>query len=147
MNDRFAPRLADVSGPPRRSDPPPTIVEVAVRLLWASLALGIPSALYEVSRSTDPVDGIVTFIGQSATLALGSYVILGVYRGKNWARIVSLLLTLLEVPLLFFGFAPPGAAVIEVICNWVAGALDVVALYLLFTSPGSKWFNRSGVGA
>ena len=111
--------------------------------LWASLALGLPSMLYELGRSTSAATGAITFALQLAVLAFGAYIVVSVHRGKNWARIVSLLFTLLEVAFLVFAVTPP--AVVELVCNWIAGALDVAALYLLFTSPGSEWFKRSRV--
>lgn len=145
MDDRFAPPLAQVGDAPGRSDPPPATATLAVRLMWASLALGIPSILYELGRSTSAVTGAIAFALQLAVAAFGAYIVVSVHRGKNWARIVFLLFTLLEVAFLVFGVTPPETAVVELLCNWIAGALDIAALYLLFTSPGSKWFRRSRI--
>jgi len=64
-----------------------------------------------------------------------------VSRGRNWARIASLLLVLLALGMLAFMPAVSGTTVVEEIASGLATLLDVVAMYLLFTKPGSLWFR------
>lgn len=145
MNDRFAPPTSDVGDRAPEREPPPGRLVLAVKLLWASLALGIPSLVYEAGRSAD--GAVASFIGlavQLAMVAFVAYVNVSIFRGRNWARIVGLLLTLLEVAFLLAAPTLPDAAVIETVCNWIAAALDVAAMVMLFTLPASAWFKPFG---
>jgi hypothetical protein len=126
--------------------PPPGKLILAVRFLWASLALGIPSFLYEIGRAPGGVEVGTTIALTLVFFGLAAYVNISIYQAKNWARIVGLILTVLEVGILFLGIASPEEAVIEAVCNWAAAALDVAAMYLLFATPASVWFTRTGSG-
>jgi len=144
MSDRFAPPLSAVEDRRPRWSPPPRGVALAVRFLWISLALGLPSFAYEFNRSPSGVDFAISVAFQVALLAFGAYINVSIYRARNWARIVALILTVLETGMLLFGLTSADAAVIEVICNWVATALDIAAMGLLFTATASAWFRRKG---
>jgi hypothetical protein len=66
--------------------------------------------------------------------------------GRNWARWVALMSvilgTLIALPTLGQSFAKsPTATALAA----VSTAADVVALYLLFVSPGRRWFSRPPV--
>ena len=143
MNDRFSPPLAGEAGHLPPSLPPPRRVTLAVRLLWASLGLGIPSVLYELSRTSTGGDSGGFLAVQLAVLGFAAYVNISVSRAKNWARIFALVFTVLELGSLFLGPTSPSEAVIETICNWVAAALDAGAMYLLFTASAPPWFGQS----
>jgi len=144
MSDRFAPPLSAVEDRRPRWSPPPRGVALAVRFLWISLAMGLPSCAYELNRSPGGVDFAISVAFQVALLAFGAYINVSIYRARNWARIVALVLTVLETGALLFGLTSANAAVIEVICNWVATALDIAAMCLLFTDAASAWFRRKG---
>jgi hypothetical protein len=119
-------------------------VALAVRFLWISLALGIPAFLYEFIRSPGDAAFGVSVAIQLAFVGLAVYINVSIYRARNWARILALALTVLEVGILVFGPTSAEEAVIEVVCNWVAAAFDVAAMYLLFTRTASAWFKRKG---
>jgi hypothetical protein len=144
MSNRFAPPLSDVRDQESPRSPPPAGVALAIRFLWISLALGIPSFLYGFSRSPGGVAFGISVVVQLALVGFAAYINVSIYRARNWARIVALVLTVLEVGILLFGLTSTEEAVIEVVCNWVAAALDVAAMYLLFTRTASAWFKRTG---
>ncbi|MDQ2779445.1 MAG: hypothetical protein M3Y32_07805 [Pseudomonadota bacterium] len=146
MNDRFAPPVSEIAGRMAAVPPPPAKLVLAVRLLWTSLGLGIPSFLYEVGRAPGGVEAGITAAVALVFFGIAAFLNVSIYRARNWARIVGLLLTVLEVGVLFLGATSPEEAFIEAICNWVAAALDVAAMYLLFATPASVWFTRAGPG-
>jgi hypothetical protein len=143
MNDRYAAPVSDVASPPPAARVAPAKLTLAVRLLWASLALGIPSLLMEADRAEGGVATFVSFAVQAAFFGLGGYLIVCIHRGANWARMVALVLTAAEAGVLLFGFTTPGETVIEAICNWIAAGLDVAAMWLLFASPAAGWFGKA----
>jgi hypothetical protein len=64
------------------------------------------------------------------------------WRGRNWARIVFLILSVISV----VGFVLElwetlSSTVIEIALTVASTALDVVVSYLLFTKPGALWFR------
>jgi len=144
MSNRFAPPLSEVSHQQLSTSPAPTGVALALRFLWISLALGIPTFLYELGRSPDGGAFGISIAFQLALLGFAVYVNVSISRVKNWARIVSLILTVIELGILVAGHTSPDEAVVEVVCNWVAAALDVAAMYMLFSRTSSGWFKSQG---
>jgi hypothetical protein len=65
-------------------------------------------------------------------------------RGRNWARIVLLVLVLISF-LSFLGTMGEMLShpAIEIVLNVVTLAIDAVAVYLVFTKPGALWFRRA----
>jgi len=141
MNEHYAPPLAEVADvDPRRLPPPPRLL-LAVRLLWASIALGIPSFVMEVGRAPAT---LATFVGagtEMLVLLFLAYLNVCIWRTRNWARIVVLLLIVIEAVALAFVDTPAEQTPIEIVCNWIDAALDLAAVYLLFTPPVSTLFK------
>jgi hypothetical protein len=142
--DPFAPPTApsdhaDGSWPPR-----PPAVNLACRLVIASLALGIVSLLPGVRppRPDDPVVPLAYTLG--AVLVFGGLTIwlaIEVLRGKPWARWAMLAYLALgwwlgggELDDDFM--RSPVLGVIDVACI----ALEAVACGLLFSGAGARWF-------
>jgi len=121
----------------------PRQVQIAVALLWLSLALGIPEAVL----STRPVEGggvgVALTVIMLLLFGLVGFLNLKVYQGRNWARIVMLALTVLSVVVMLFpsdesradGPLLQGLYLFDVL-------IEVVAMYLVFSKPGSLWFKR-----
>jgi hypothetical protein len=114
-----------------------------VRLLWISFGLGFPAAYLAAAR--DPDVGFNPFLLAVIVAGLVFSAVLNafIYRGRNWARIVTLLLVLASGYFLLAASdepTPPG--VLEEILNLLSFALDLLATYLLFSQPGATWFRR-----
>jgi len=64
------------------------------------------------------------------------------WRGRNWARIVFLIFSILSV-LTFVQVLGQGvqATLTELVLFVVSTVLDVMVSYLLFTKPGALWFR------
>jgi hypothetical protein len=131
----------------------PKNVSTAIKLLYLSLILGIiNSVLVVITLINSPVTslpsaylgittGITIFI-LFVTLALLAFFIYKIGKGKNWARILYLILFLIGIP----------SAVINLIqffTTWAISGiigfceiiLDAVAVILLFQKSSSAWFN------
>jgi hypothetical protein len=64
------------------------------------------------------------------------------WRGRNWARIIFLMLAALSVVAFVADVGKMlQSSVIEVVLNVVSTGMDVAGAYLLFRKPGSLWFR------
>ena len=146
-NDRYAPPTARVADtPPRDPASRPRQVTLAVRLLWASLLLALPSFYIAMDHAPEDASNGVIIVVQIILMALAGYLNLCIGQGRNWARIVALILTVLSLLMVFFLPTPPDETVIEQLINGVSSVLDVVAMVLIFTQPGASWFNGAARG-
>ncbi len=125
--------------------PRPMQVVWAVRLLWATTICSIPQVYLEAMRAPSKGALISGLVAEVLLTAFACYLYVCIHRGKNWARIVTLIFTLLGTALVVFGPDVPGLSVFERIFTAVSTTSDIVCMYLLFASPGSAWFRkRSG---
>ena len=142
----YTPPKADVKdlGPERLLAERPRPVVYAVVLLWISLVLGVPVVYWEHQRT--PAE-VAPFYWVPAVLILGLVIVVNIFiwRGRNWARIVALVLVVISF-LSFLGTMGEilSHPAIEFVLNIVTLAIDAVAMYLLFTKPGVLWFRRAG---
>ncbi|MEO8151596.1 MAG: hypothetical protein ABI605_00900 [Rhizobacter sp.] len=142
---RYAPPAAAVDDP--ASQPllheRPKQVRHAVALLWLSFACGIVSLLLTAARRPEDL-GEPVFVGLTV-FSFGLAILLNVmvYKGKNWARITTLVFALLgALFLLMPSIEPVPPSLVEKAIATLDFAIEVIALYFLFTQPGSLWFKR-----
>jgi hypothetical protein len=133
--------------------PRPKTITIALRILWGSLVLDIPDLLLNWNYNS-------TFILQDdiqispffdfvfvhvCTLALCVWIFFKISRGRNWARITYLIVTIFSTitfitlndtndTLLAFPLLKSFLTILEIV-------LDIIVLYLLFSNPGSAWFK------
>lgn len=149
----------------------PKRVTLAVHILWVSFFVWTSAALVKWARYVVGIDGhwgdalsylVVGFV-VLLPLILGASILILLYfkigKGRNWARIVLLVLTILGLPTLPFTFVETcdlrstglDFALRDGLTSWdwAFTAVNtftffavVFALYLLFTQPGSSWFHR-----
>jgi len=140
----YAPPNAPLADAPEAPPPLPRPVQVrwAVALLSVSLALSVPSTYLQYLRGPRVLADQVALAVTLMLLVLLAWVYVRIYRGRNWARIVWLVLFVLGVASYFFPEVGvrPGAA--ERGLKLVSLLLELVALYLLFSKPGTLWFRR-----
>lgn len=121
---------------------PPSVV-LAVNLLWGGLALGLLRVLLESPTLIATPKMMVTGGGFLLAVAIYAFLIVKISSGRNWARIIFLVLTLADLILSGpgivsgFGRAPLGATV-----SLGGSVLQVIGLVLLFMSPGKSWFGK-----
>lgn len=116
---------------------PPT-VDRAIMLLWAAVVIGAIGTLAVFTLSGTSLVGVLAGI---VGVLIVAFLITKIGVGRNWARIVLLVLFAIGVLQFLvsadvaFTFAP---------LLFLLGLLQLVlqggALYLLFTPPGNAWF-------
>jgi len=142
-NNRYAPPAAEVGDMDDEARPPrPMQVVWAVRLLWATTLLSIPEFYFEAMRARSTVAMFTGLFLESAMTAFGCYLYVSIYQGRNWARVVTLIFTVLGTAMVVFGPALPNRLSHEQLFMWVNTVSDIVCMVLLFTSPGSRWFKN-----
>lgn len=121
----------------------PQAVVTAINLLWASLAVGLVVTLMDFSNLNAAAPAVFAYFVLIFTFALIVFLILKISAGRNWARITFLVMFIIHVlpslpsmPGEFSRSAVVGALSVAYI------GLQIYALFLLFTQPGSSWFRK-----
>ncbi len=117
-------------------------VRRAIGLLWASLAIGALKTplnwAYLTSRSSGAFNAFVIIF----TFAITTFFIWKIGQGKNWARIVFLVLFLLGVvPFVFIVRSEFARSAASGLLSTLQFGLQAVAFFLIFSSPGKEWFQ------
>ena len=153
MNDNpYAPPATTVADPEAPvSLERPSIVVLAVRLLWTGFAISAVTSLYGlfVLPAGVPVAIVVamTLIGLAVAAGISYAIFTAVWRGRGWARwVIAVLVVLaLVVVVLLFGLMPRVRAI-----PWqtaasfcIRMALYITALVMLFTPTASAWYREN----
>ncbi|HEY0819071.1 MAG TPA: hypothetical protein VGD46_09850 [Rhizobacter sp.] len=127
----------------------PRQVRWAAVLLWMSFTLGVAMTAYELRQSTEldpselaPATTAVVAGFTFGLLALNAFLNVMIYQGHNWARIVYLGVALLGVAFVFLPAEGDPGTLTEQTGYAIGSALDLAAMVLVFTRPGSRWFRR-----
>lgn len=146
----YEPPGSPVSDSSKRGIPPKQVIW-AVWLLRTSVVIGYASlflvgdlsaALGDVPAEARSASMVFFFIVLALTAVVYIWLIQCVKDGRNWARIVMLLLTVLGVfSMITSDDETP--AVIHAI-SVIDTIIDVTAMALLFRLPGSLWFSSRG---
>ncbi len=145
-NNRYAPPIADVGdiADDARASRPLQVVW-AVRLLWATTLFSIPEFYLEATRARSAGAMITGLVVEAVVTAFAFFLYMSIYRGKNWARIVTLIFTILSTAMFLFGPALPNRSSYEQVLTWLNTVSDILCMGLLFTPASSRWFkNRAG---
>jgi hypothetical protein len=121
----------------------PQSVATAVNFLWASMAVGLVKMLMDFSNLSAVAPSAFTNFVLVFTFALIAFLIFKISAGRNWARITFLVMSVIGVlptlPLMLGEFSrSPVVGALSV----AQDGLQVYALFLLFTQPGSVWFRK-----
>ena len=122
----------------------PTQVQRAIVLLWASFALGTLDTVLNW-EPLDPTLGEFEVIMGAilvGSVLFAAVLIYFVSRRHNWARILSLVLTV--IGLAMYVVYPPELSiepVWSIVVTVGITVMDVVAIYWLFSGSGAKWYS------
>jgi len=120
----------------------PSIVAAAVRLLYATLAIGLVRSLIESSRLAEASSVGFVLFNVFAVLGLLWLLIHLISRGRNWARITILVFFVLGVPMSILPLIQSlKHNPISGILGLVQIVMQVVALVFLFQGESSAWFK------
>lgn len=120
----------------------PTSVSRAVQLLFASLAIGLIRALFGLTQRASGAPLILAALIVIAVFCLGFFLVWKISVRRNWARIILLVLVLINLPFAVL------ANVAELKQSTHSGALSIfievilwLGTYLLFTKSSNTWFR------
>lgn len=121
----------------------PAIVGKAVKLLYATLGLGVLQAVLEFRTVAQQVPVVYILFVWAVVLGAMGFVIHQIGSRQNWARILWLILFILvlpfwALPLLHFLFVTPLYGLIGLL--QLVG--QAVALVMLFQKPSNEWFRK-----
>jgi hypothetical protein len=122
---------------------------LAIRLLWGSLVLGaLGSALnWDFTLSQMPPDfpmnkDLFGFLVILFTFTIMAWMVFKISSGRNWARILFLVMFMIGVPLsipsLTISYHYSKAVFLITIIN---SGLQLMVVYFLFSKAGNAWFK------
>jgi hypothetical protein len=121
----------------------PQSVTTAINLLWASLAVGLVKMLMDFSNLSAIAPAAFTNFVLIFTFAFIGFLNFKISAGRNWARITFLFMFVIgmlpTLPLMLGEFSR--APVVGALSIAQVG-LQVYAMFLLFSQPGSGWFRK-----
>lgn len=128
----------------------PLRVRHALILMSASLCLS--TLEWVVTREALPVEladlGPLLWVAEAVTLIVSVLLIYFIAQRHNWARIVALVFV--GVGLSFFLLFPESLSWEDpwpLVSQFGVSALDVAAIYFLFTGSSATWFSSRGFNA
>jgi hypothetical protein len=111
----------------------------ATALLWISFVIGMASAWVQSQTNPEPLPPLAMVALLAFALTLSIVINVAVWRGRNWARILYAILTVIAIVSLPFDLATSSG--VSIAMDAIAYVLDAVIVFLLFTKPGSLWFR------
>jgi len=123
----------------------PAQVKRAVACFVASVILALIASLVDFNEPHNNM-AVPGFFGMDALFIIVFWlVIYKIGKGRNWARITYLVLTVVGIMSTLLaqlpGASPPPSA-LDLAFDVVTTLLDLYGLWLVFTGPGSSWFAR-----
>jgi hypothetical protein len=122
----------------------PILVTRAAQLLTSALVLGLIASTIRLWGQVSGLQLALVLLMLVAFLTVLFYLVMKIWMGRNWARILLLALVVLNTP-----FATR-AYIAEVQTNIVPGTISiiivimqVIATVLLFTKDANRWFRKS----
>ena len=121
----------------------PKRVTAGVQFLLTSLTLGTITAAVHVFRNAARTSMMLALLIVLAFFGLGFLLVWRIAAGKNWARIILLVLVVVGTPLAVPGYFS------SLKQNVVSGSLSIfislqqlIGTFLLFTGKSNPWFRK-----
>jgi hypothetical protein len=123
----------------------PPQIKLVIQLAVANYLLGIGVVIANWQFYSQR-GGVAAFVAsQAAGLALAGWFYYKIWQGRNWARIVLLVFSLIGMALTLTSFYRSALAAMPTGVRWmsiVGVVFSIAVLYLLFLSPGRAWFAK-----
>lgn len=144
LRERMARRASGKQLEPARARP--SQVTTAVSLLGVAMCIGVVIWFFDTGR-TSPypyLSPALVFRFRALGLFLSAFLYGQIGQGQNWARITfGALFVLGLIPYGLELSAMSGRSLPLGALGAIVGAFQLMALILLFTSPGSEWFKKA----
>ena len=121
----------------------PRAVRRAIQFLTSSLAIGLLASILRLAQIVSGAPMIFSLLIVIAVFGILFFLLTKISAGKNWARIVWLLLVLSGLPFAVSAYLQ------EVRTHVVSGTLSIIVLMLqligtalLFTKKSNIWFGK-----
>lgn len=132
---------------PYRAEPPEA-VSSAVTLIYVTLAIGVVRLILEWPEVSQGVSTDVLVISTLAGYALVVWLASRVARGRNWARVVFLVLFILGAPFTIATLLESlGASPFSALLGVIQFVLQVLALVSLYSRKAAPWFTGADAGS
>lgn len=145
----YAPPKATVEDVSSGAEPPrPAAVTRALQLLWAAVAVSFVSGILNafLTETPDVPRGLYLgfmIFGWVAGFLIIWWILTSIARGKNWARIVQLVLFLFGIVGVLMVFAMPQEVPAAIwVLYAIQMALNLWGMILLFSPPANAWFRE-----
>ena len=125
--------------PARRVPARPQQIVHAIALLWISGGLGVAASVLEAQRTAESGAAIAFVL--LTVLGLMAVMTVGLWRGRNWARVLYAVLVALSLATFLSTWGTVERPGVEVALEAVSFVADAGSFVLLFTQPGSLWFQ------
>ena len=122
--------------------PRPRRVDVAAMLLWVDLSVWFLSALFDASggRVLKGASPVVVVMVIAFSASLNAWLIVKVATGRNWARILWLVLSVVGMIAQIARGFPSGLVARS---SWILQTLMNLAVFgILLTPSAARWFKR-----
>jgi hypothetical protein len=121
----------------------PKELSVAVLFLIASLAIGLIRAIFGLTQRLSGAPLILAALIVIAVFALAFFLVWRVSVGRNWARILLLILVLFGLPFAFLAnLAELKQNILAACLSITIEILQLVGTALLFTRNSNRWFKK-----
>ena len=114
----------------------------AIQFLYTSLAIGLIRAVFGLTQRISGAALVLAALIVISVFALGFFLVWKISAGRKWARIVLLVLVLINLPFVVL------ANISELKRSVWSGALSIlieiilwIGTYLLFTRKSNHWFR------
>jgi hypothetical protein len=142
----YAPPVSTVADSAEIRGERPKEVTLAVKLLWTSLLLGVAGMFLQPLNATAPAQWIGVIIGAGAVFAIWAWIVSKIAKGRNWARVLFLVLVILglvvTVLVMPTAMAIYRARPLNGVISLINVVIEVVTMYLLLTAPARAWFKQ-----
>jgi hypothetical protein len=108
-------------------------------LLWISTGLGLAAGFSEAQRTEEP-EAAMAFMLLVMLGVVGAMTV-AVWRGRNWGRVLYAVLVALSLTSFLSAWGTVERPPVEVALEAVSFVADAGSFLLLFTKPGSLWFQ------
>lgn len=121
----------------------PMTVTRAVQLFYASFAIGSIKTVFDLAHKMSGVILILAIVFAFIFLGICCFFVNRIGAGRNWARIVFLVLLIIGLPLSVPQYlAELRTSPIHGGVSVLVAILQVIGIVLLFTKSSNQWFRK-----
>jgi hypothetical protein len=114
----------------------------AVQLISASFIIGGIRAVFELAHKVSGASFFVAILLLIAFFSICFFLVSKIAAGRNWARIVFLVLMLIGLPFAILGYIQElRTSLLGGSISIIMAILQLLGTYLLFTTKSNLWFR------